>query len=61
MEHQIIVGMEDETKERLSKLRALAAAQNDPETLWAIEAEVSFLLAVRDELRRWNRIPPKVS
>jgi hypothetical protein len=61
MEHRTIEGIEDETEERLNKLRALASAQNDPEMLWAIETEVCFLLAVRDELRRWNRAPSKAS
>jgi hypothetical protein len=57
MEHRSVVGIEEETKERLSELRALVSVQNDPEILWAIEAEINFLLAVRNELRRWNRVP----
>ena len=60
MEYQALEGMEQETRERLSKLRVLAAAQNDSEMLWAIEAEINFLVAVRDELRRSNRVPPRL-
>ena len=52
-------GMEVETKERLSQLRAIALVQKDPEILWAIEAEANFLLALRDEVRFRSRVPSK--
>jgi hypothetical protein len=54
-------GMEVETNERLSQLRAIALVQKDPEILWAIEAEVNYLLAIRDEVWFRSRLPSKAA